>query len=335
MKGVVKTIGFLCIFCLVFAMADATLRFKHADGAAIMRDYYELPPNSLDVIYFGSSHMFAGLNTVESWQGYGVPAYNLCASMQPAAGSYYYMVEALKTQKPKVLVLDTYMLCYSQDYSTAVAIKSTSGMRFSQNKIEAVQALVHEDDRMDVLLGFPMYHMRYKELGKNDFQWLLGEKPLSLHGYLASYHSEPSAPPPAAAFESTAPLNPESAAALERMVALAKEADIPLVLVSVPYQTESDDYTQLAGLERTAADYGCAFVNYNRLAGEAGIDYGTDFSDPTHLNYYGATKLTRHLTQWLAETYRLDDRRDDAAYTSYSRWAQAAQGQLLAALAAA
>lgn len=75
------------------------------------------------------------------WSEYGIASYCPWGSIQPFWNSYYSLIEALKTQNPKVVVLDVYAATMQFEYSDdARQATNTVGMRFSANKISAVQA---------------------------------------------------------------------------------------------------------------------------------------------------------------------------------------------------
>ena len=41
-----------------------------------IKTFHELPENSIDVIAYGSSHTWKGLNTMKMYEDYGIGAYN-------------------------------------------------------------------------------------------------------------------------------------------------------------------------------------------------------------------------------------------------------------------
>ncbi len=68
---------------------------------------------------------------------------------QPLWNSYYNLKEALKTQKPKLVVLD--MFCPSRfydDFQPGWADENLDGMRISLNKLEAVYTSVQEEQKV-------------------------------------------------------------------------------------------------------------------------------------------------------------------------------------------
>ena len=75
------------------------------------------------------------------WDEYGIAAYDLGGTIQPLWNTYFYMKEALKTQTPKLIVLDCYTATLTEEYQEESGmIKNTFGMKFSKNKIDAICA---------------------------------------------------------------------------------------------------------------------------------------------------------------------------------------------------
>ena len=95
------------------------------------------------------------------------------------------------------------------------------------------------------------------------------------------------------------------------------------MMFAVPFGIETDQerYDRRQGLnltlEKELQEDGVPFLFYQRDNPEV-IDFETDFRDKTHLNTYGAEKLTVHLGAYLAETYELEDHRTDTAYASWN-----------------
>ena len=71
-----------------------------------MINMYRLPRNTVDVLTIGSSVAYTGVNTNVLWQEYGLACYNLCAAEQPFWFTYYQLREALRYQRPKVILMD-------------------------------------------------------------------------------------------------------------------------------------------------------------------------------------------------------------------------------------
>ena len=73
-------------------------------------DFYNLEEDTVDVLFLGSSHAAAAFSPVELYETFGIRSYNLGCEQQNVLLSYYWLQEALRFQKPKVVFLDTFML---------------------------------------------------------------------------------------------------------------------------------------------------------------------------------------------------------------------------------
>ena len=142
-KTAVKFIAGALILCVLLWQANRVLAVKYDDGIYSVAKFYELEDNSVDVLILGSSHAYMSFNTGVLWREQGISSYLLTASAQPLWNSYYYLKEALKTQTPKLIVLEGYRLLEEEEYQSAgFVIKSTYGLKWSRNRIDAIKASV-------------------------------------------------------------------------------------------------------------------------------------------------------------------------------------------------
>lgn len=290
---------------------------------------YEQPENSIDVLVLGASHAYQGISTGTLYEEYGIAAYDLCASSQAVWNSYYYLKEALKTQKPSLIVLEPYTAALLQhDYSTASnpieIAASLDGMRLSQNKIDAAKASVAEgDDWLAFLLGWPVNHARYTDLTERDYlPWQGNEayyrdwKGFEAHfgtANIASLHVEETLQVPR--------LYEKTEQYYRAILELAQSEDIPICVVVTPYPSYNTgkEKPYYNTLKQIAESYDVLWVDYNTNESyeELELDPATDFEDTGHLNYFGAVKFTKALGEMLKEDFTLPDRRGDEAYASW------------------
>ena len=93
---------------MALGQCHKVLKFKYEDGIYGMETMYRLEDNSIDVLALGSSHSFVDINPSVLYREYGIAGFDLGGSRQPFWNSYYYLKEALKTQKPEVIILEAY-----------------------------------------------------------------------------------------------------------------------------------------------------------------------------------------------------------------------------------
>ena len=277
----------------------------------IMTGFYAEPQASLDVLYLGSSHVFCDINPLSVYETGALTGYDLAGGMQRNWTAYYYLREALKTQSPALVVLDSAMLFEDSPNEEARNRKALDYMRPSANKWEAVRA------SMDPAAGetflsyvFPLlrFHDRALELEPEDFLWFFQDRHNPFHGYRFAYMDKVTAVTP---LEYT----PEAASDavlwardsraldyLERLLALCRENGIRLLLITAPV-AENWDAARSGALAAFARENGADYADFAPRTAELGLDPASDFYDGAHLNIWGAEKFSRWLGVWLRETY--------------------------------
>ena len=129
-KSVIRIFSFLIIITLVLLYCNSVLKPKSADGLSTYSAFYDLDKNTVDVLVLGSSHAFVNFSTDTLWSEYGISSFNLGGGVQPFWNTYYNLKEALKTQKPELIVLDAYAATLDFDYSDSNRTRSnTFGMK--------------------------------------------------------------------------------------------------------------------------------------------------------------------------------------------------------------
>ena len=312
MKNVVKIILFCIIFLLSINRVYKVLSWKDTAGNyySSVESYYDLEKNTVDVVFFGSSHCYCSVDPSLLWNKWGISSFGMGISGQDFAGSYYTMKEALKNQKPKVFVLDLFASTYSGYQVDGNLYRNTLPFRYSVNAYEVVDNLVQDEEKkMDFLLRWPIVHTRYAELQRDDFRTDL---PVYL-GYASEFYAEPISQPDI--YEGEAEPWPEEREEwLRKIIVLAEENDIELCFFVAPYQAWEGQPKLLLYAEKIAEEYGIPVLNFIKNGDEISLDPNKDYIDWGHTNYYGAQKITRYMGQFFAANYDLEDHRGDERY---------------------
>lgn len=72
------------------------------------------PADTIDVLVIGDSESYTTVSPMEIWDKEGIPSYVGGQTGQKIQESYYMLKKALKTQKPKVVAIETNMIFRSQ-----------------------------------------------------------------------------------------------------------------------------------------------------------------------------------------------------------------------------
>lgn len=101
------------LFCLIFVLlldfVNGLFKPKWLEdrwaSSKTNVSFYKLEKNSTDVLFFGSSVVAASADPFQLYNEYGISSYNLSVVSQTMSGTYFWVKEALQTQKPKVILL--------------------------------------------------------------------------------------------------------------------------------------------------------------------------------------------------------------------------------------
>lgn len=105
--GIIKLVVFLSLLFVCFFIVNNIVKRK--EPYERKRDFINQEEN-FDVLFFGSSHIMNAAFPMRLWQNYGIVSYNLGNQGEKVGTSYYNMKLACKYTKPKLIVIDTYMI---------------------------------------------------------------------------------------------------------------------------------------------------------------------------------------------------------------------------------
>lgn len=300
-------------------------RLKSADSSYAAQMFYKQEKNSIDVLCLGSSHTYSNINPAILWDEYGMAAYDFAGSNQPLWNTYYYMKEALKYQHPELIVLDIYRATEYFDYQDEERVAmNTFGIRYSKDWEESLTVSL-EDETVygDYLLRYPVYHSRYQNMKEQDFKRYNGDanaenyKGFNLNCISTTVFESF---PDVSGIRDTGNMTEKTRDYLERILKLAAEEEIPILLVSAPYMGITEEDKKIFNqVEMLAELYGVNFVDFNEHYEKIGFDPATDFAENSHLNYYGSEKYTSYLGKYISQLYAVTDRRGDARYASWEK----------------
>ena len=291
---------------------------QKTDEDVRFQNLHAFAQNTVDVLILGSSHAHCSFYTDVLWTEYGIASFVMGGNKQTLWDSYHAFVDALETQRPKLVILEPFGLCLTNEYEGGMfAFGNTHGLRLNKNKIDALRAAAEPDDVLSLLAVFPVFHSSYNSLTRKHFVLhnpIPDSKGTTFHKSQTPYIAPviPADPKPAPVFE-------KEERYYRKIIELARDEGIPLLIVAAPFQHTDLQYCQLLTARDIAEEYGVPFLNANDHVAEIGIDYATCFADETHLNFLGGPRFTRYVADYLTEHYDLPDRRGDAAYASWDR----------------
>jgi len=271
-KRIIAAILFLLLFWGVFSVASDLLMHKQIEGrwnmTAKVKGFYTLEPGELDVVFLGSSHMYCSVDPAVFAEETGLNSYIFATQQQPLWITYHYMVEALETQEPELLVVEIHMSGSKEEFMDEGTNHSAiDPIPLSVNKVEMIRASVPEGEQRYYLFHLMKYHDRWEELKKEDYQRLYEKN----NDYL------------------------------NKMMDLAEQTGIRLVLFKAPSNATVEEKQFFNGVASLAESRGVDFIDYNDagLYEEVGLILEQDFYDQRHLNETGMKKFVAHFGPYL------------------------------------
>lgn len=169
-----------------------------------------------------------------------------------------------------------------------------------------------------MFIKIPIIHTRYKELTREDFY---DELPF-MRGYRGSFDIDPFERPESENNFDVLEIHPDKLAMLENIVEAAKKADVGLLFFVAPYHLSEEEQMNFNAVAEFAADNDVDFINFNHLYNEIDLDFSTDLRDVSHVNNYGAKKVTEYIADFLVSKYEIPDKR---GLKGYELWEQNAR----------
>ncbi len=337
-KIIACAISFMIVAAAVVT-ADLVTKEVSTNGVKQSISIYDQPRDTIDVLMLGSSHMYYGVNTAKLWEDYGIAGYDYGSAEQSLWVSYHYLIEACKTQDPKVVVLDFFTpAAFQEDHKYKYTFLSDAlyGMKFSFNKLRLMNACFDGNLKLwnKYFPSFFGYHDRYENVELGDFGKMF-EDHSAFKGFVP-YFEKTSTEGFGLDTESVLPPSDKSRIYLQKIVDYTKKHDIRLYITIVPYRVNDEQVTGVVQEEDKRYNWLEGYVKYLQKNGYDNVyfDYtlkhmesfglemwsGEDMYDYTHLNYYGSCKFTDYLAKHLRQLYGeelLPDHREDPAYESW------------------
>ena len=301
MRKMLKGITFVAIFIALLVLSSYVFSPKNNDrkSGMLQPTAYGIlteKENTIDTLIIGDSESYSSFSPMQIWEEHGYTSYVCGTPGQQLYQSYDFLVKTLKTQKPKVVILE----------ANCIYRKLTIN-QYVQFQIEQWIPLLK-------------YHDRWKKLQPQDFyqpidytwqhdtkgyRYFKGIKSSKIRDYMKNR-------------KKTKRIEKNNLYFLNKIRTLCDEENIKFVLINAP-NLKNWNYEKHMGVQEYADKHGIDYVDMNLKNKEVGIDWLKDTRDQgDHLNFTGARKATRYLGQYLKEQNILMSHKNDKKYESWN-----------------
>lgn len=315
MKKILKRgILFLLILILLLAgcsvWAEKAVNSKRGIVKGRSRAFVEIAAekeNTLDVLVMGDSESFTSISPMELWKQKGITAYDCGQSGQKIQETYYMLKTALKTQTPKLVLLEANL------------------MFRNPGRIENLQIAIAEA----MLYHFPglRYHNIWKTILDGSSPDQDEYKGFRIRNDVKSYDGDENY------MKETKDVRKISRFVdgyMKQIIDICRDRNIPLMLYSAPSPVNYNTAKHNA-VQDYADRYGLLYLDLNYKTKELGINWKEDSYDKgDHLNVFGAEKVTAYIGEYISENYDLPDHRGEEDYKDWDRLADLYRQEFLA-----
>lgn len=292
------------------AIAGYIVRPTDTDEAYTqVKTFHKLPENSVEVMIYGSSHAFRGVDPMFMYEKYGIGAYNYAWHWQRINTTRLFMEDSFDTQTPKVALIECYLV-YDVLEDTDITAEIYYS-RYIENK-KAVSKYLEQcfSNKFERYFSYyvPLYafHANWSNITLQSFQRLkVGSEMMKTMGFCPSDEVREAVLWNYKSFKQDK-LSEQAIAVLDDIVKQCNEKGTEIVFFTVPYEGE---YRYSDAMKEYAKQHDCAYLDLFEKNDEVGLNGKTDFSDFGHLNKFGAEKVADYLGKYLIEKYDLSDMR--------------------------
>ncbi len=316
---ITKVFIFTALFIFSFPFISYMNRRDLAHTTKIRAGFYALKKNTLDACFIGTSGTFSAFCPMEAWKSYGFTSYNFCSNQMCTDNYIYAIDEILKTQNPKVIVIDVYPFIAHErlgdikNNDSEYTIRfNTDGYRYSLNRFKLIYNAVPRTWNKipfyfdilyyhDIKLNFSHFNFASPDFrkGYSNLSWGFWE--------------------PALMTDKIKPLEDDFDSDLNTLIEHCKKKNVNFLFIYYPYgNTREDSIEYVNYIQNKVKENGFPFINCENFIDEFNFNSTLDFWDVRHWNIFGAEKVTKVFTRHFLELYNFEDKRTDDSFASWN-----------------
>ncbi len=307
--------GFLLIAFLYLNKAFSTVHYYNNT----IEDFKKLSKQQdIDVIFYGSSHVYTAFIPIVIDEEANIVSYNLGSDSQRLPVTNLVFENSLKQTTPKLAILEIYEP--SLIYPTEIKTKGFQlrALDFVPNwSIEKMKIMLEIYDSDELLAAyFPIIrnHEKWREVDYFDlnrtatidkehnyyYNGFLGRDNILVeerekYEYFRNHKGKENI--------SNKTLAVKDIKNIKKFISIANKYQIPILIVTSPYlRANYEDISFFNALTELCKDFETPYLNLNNHYEDMNLGLD-DFSDPGHLNTHGAIKVSNYLADYINNNY--------------------------------
>ena len=301
-----KITAAVLVMAVLFCTVSFLLVQTSIGGEMHIRGFYREPKESLDVVLFGSSEMYAGYSAPLAYKNAGFTSYNMC--FEGAPGNLYksMLCETLKNQSPKLAVVEVNGFFYSEETMKQEARlrKWVDSIPLSANRINTINENVEAKDRLPYYFNIMKYHSNWERTDKISRRITaidtINKQGVSL---MKSFSTKTTMDEKLPKKIVPKKLHDYNIKVIDDFAKYCESSEVEDVLfIRMPHclklEKKYDDM-----ISQTVEKYGYKYVNFDNYFKEIQLTKSHDFYNPEHLNVFGNRKFTNFLSDYIKNEY--------------------------------
>lgn len=289
-------------------------------------EFYELPKNSLDIVFLGSSHSYCTFDPEIFDEQLGTSSYQMGMPLQHLDTTYYTLLEVLNYQKPELAVVEVYWDMLDDEFELTQAGYLFQVMRNKQLEEEYIKDVFPTGEKVKYNIDAFRYQADYfayrnSELKKDIEEKLnvslpekerqTGTEEYRSKGYtMCDYNMLPDEFDKTNQFKGLDGKEWSADKAqikyLNKIIETCRNNEIELVFVTAPIANVSMEYISNYdyihnAVKKIADDNDIKYIDYNMVNRDEGLLTNDNFRDDAHLNHSGVGIVDNHFIGWLNE----------------------------------
>ena len=319
LKSIFKCAVFALIFILLFICTQGLLV-----GDSDTRDskriagFFELPDNSLDAVFLGSSATYTFWNAPVAWSEYGLAIYPLSNSAQPSFAAKYLIEDAKKRHPDALFIINvSHILRDYEQYLDKLLINQP----FSINKIKMANYLYDQAGfslckKIKLLFPIIRYHERWNELTLADFHRKSDEYMGGSHyNVFLNQSKDVSDYNPDFSLRTT--LEDFIIECMNDIMDYCEQENVKALFIIMPQAVGEDRVKNQNTIAEMIESRGLDFLDLRKRIDEIGLDLKKDYYNERHTNLHGSVKVTNYLSEYFIENYGFSDKRGEPEYKNW------------------
>ena len=305
---------FLILIISIFLSLHLLFRFDSKRNR--WYQFKQLPENSIDILYMGNSHNMQGIIPKVVEDTLGLNGFTLGVPGESIKSTYYELVEALKTQSPTYIGIETYVFDVNMREGDGYIFAFLDSIPFSKNALDVSTLLYSMPQAYNYFPAVRQHSMIWKQpelipsrimdykqnkdLSDSDFSFYINSDGYFINDTQIENEKVQTITPLLEPIKQEQ-INQNTKIYLEKIISLCQKNNIQLFLYTMP------EVRDKLGIEHRLLDYQAIANRYNLPY----IDIAQEefsimhFSDTNHLTQIGSLRATLHILDFIANQYVL------------------------------